>query len=413
MTSIIEDNEHDNIPTSTPADDPSAWLWAAASAVEQRRLAEAVRSALPPGHGDDVAELMVLRALEPDKLAEIVQRQNLREQLCKARRWQSWEREAADLWERLGVHVEPETMALGFHLVTPYHLQYATDPRHPYYVRKARRDRKIFLDFVEAMKVKGTNTRIMFVARELDRANFTRLYVGAGVKRLRGSRIANDELLTATAVALKTSMEPLADIDAPRIIRYLRIELCGHDDFLEKCKTDHDHQDPETEMERAYACEVLREQGHPTVEIAAMKHISHDTVQNLLSLLKLHQELQDALDDEKLAARAAYKIVKLPREDQLELWGKIKTLSLAEQMAAIAARLAGKKLPPRVVKKPAPLPSKTLRKVAQQFPKAEKGTELNGLVVGLELASGNTAALARLPKRVQDQVRRVLGDGKA
>lgn len=408
-------NLEEHTDTSAELDPTTAWLWAAVCAVEQRRLAEKDRSALPAGHGDDVAELMVLRALDPDKLSDLVAGQNLRDRLRKARPWKAWEREAADLWERLDVHVEPEAMELGFHRVTPYHLLIATDPRHPYYIRRARRDRRITLDFVEAMKLAGTNNRIMFVARENDAAGFPHLYVGAGVKRLRGSRMANEELLTAHAAVLKTSMEPL-DIEPPRLIRYLRIELCEPTDFLDKCKTDHDHQDAETEMERAYACDVLRDKGHATHEIAALKHISHDTVQNLLSLLKLHEELQDALDAEQLASRAAYKIVKLPREDQIELWRRIKNLPLPEQMAHISARLAGKKLPPKAVKPPAPLPSKTLRQVARIFPKVEKGTELNGLVVGLELASGNTAALARLPRRIQDQVRRVLdpsGKGKA
>ena len=194
--------------TQEPIDataDQVAWTWAAAAAVEERRLLTPRRPGaverLPWGSStsDGLAEALVLRALDPASFARWLgeggspPRRGGPEVPRPAGIPATWDELADHLWQQLGVEVHPEVMpAKGdFLLVTPYHVVVPVDEKHPHFSIRSRRP--LPAGFVGSLRIIGCNTRPMIVCPHDDLDGVCRLYVKAGNKRTLGARAANKE----------------------------------------------------------------------------------------------------------------------------------------------------------------------------------------------------------------------------
>lgn len=394
-------------------DERIKWTWAAAIAVEERRLDVAALSKLPRGverEGSElawgsnpgVAEAMVLRLEEPERFVAMMLRRTVPSPPPGTP--SRWDELADELWRRLRVDLDVGTLKYGEHsLVTPYHVHVATDERHPHYDRRV--ERPLTPDFVHSLRLVGFNARALIACAHEDLDGVTRLYVKAGRKRTRGARRANVDALDEFVQAAQVSTEPLT-VQPPKLLRYLFLQYFDPDTAERLARTDHDHQDAETLLEQAEACATLRRIGHTLTDIADLKGCTHQTVSHLLSLLTLAKELQELLQQGLLTAKAAYRLTRATKKRQLEIWGQVKTLHGSAQLRAIEALLGGEAVPQNVEQRP--LPARQLHRLVETFPETSRGTQLHGVRLGLQLAAGDTRALKELTKEERSAIKALL-----
>lgn len=395
------------------SDEITKWTWAAAIAVEDRRLQIAERSkllgdAMPWGKGKDMlAEALVVRLKDPSRLEDLLRRPD---SVPRPRGVaESWDELAGELWAALGVAVEPSALQVGdFFLATPYHLHIATDSKHPHYDRRVLRE--ITPAFVASLRLLGVNTRPVTVCPHHDDDDSDRLYVKAGRKRIRGARMANNEGLGEWLFAARSAWQkggsPLL-VDAPKLLRWMATRFFDPDTAERIARQDHDHQDKETVLEASEAAIALKALGHTVDEIADLKNASHASIVNYLSLANLHKDLASLLQEGRLRPGSAYRLARAPsKARQIEIWQQVKDLGDEAQRRAIDALLAGQPIPKTIKQKV--LPQAKLFRLVETFHDCKRGTQLHGIRLGLQLAAGDPKALAELPKDERVALQRLM-----